>query len=176
MRGGLWDGKSPANTGRAETFPMTLLSTTILGTVYETETADLPTASVEFLLNYGYRQYLADGAAVAKLDKDGNVRDKDEITDLKTTGVERRFDNVKVGSFPAGGGIRDPLASEIRRVTWKLLKSAAKAQNRKLPTDKDERREMFERFGARNADRIVTLATDNLARAKELGAIDATLD
>jgi hypothetical protein len=147
---------------------MTTLSTTILGTVYETESDNLPQASVEFLLAYGYRQYLADGAAVAKEDKDGNVRDQDEIDALKVSGVEKRWDNVQIGTFPAGGGQRDPFTTELNRVAREAFAGAVKATGKTLPKDKETKREMLRRFTEKNYGKLERIARDNLARKADL--------
>lgn len=135
----------------------------------------LSESAVTFLLDYGIRQYLADGAAVALKNDEGNVRPLAERNEEKRVGIERRLDNVLTGDFTRTVS-RDPFAVEFRRVAKELLTAAAKAQNKKLPTDKDERRAMLERFSDRNRERIAKIAERNIAARDELGTIDADLD
>lgn len=108
---------------------------TIANVACTIETADLPQASVEFLLAYGIRQYLQDGAAVSKKDEDGNDRPADEIAAEKEAGVKTRLDNITKGEFKRASGPRvtDPKAKVEREMALSYLKPAYKKAGKELP-------------------------------------------
>ena len=114
---------------------MQTLSTKLLGSTYSVELADIPPESVAFLLSYGFKQYVADGAAVSKQDPDGNDRSDAEIEELKLDGIAKRMENIRAGDFTRTAS-RDPFDVEVRRVAMDFLKARAKAQKIKWPVGK----------------------------------------
>lgn len=142
-----------------------------VGTI-EIDTAELSPASVDFLLQYGIRQYLADGAAVAKVDSDGNDRTSNEISMLKQEGIHKRLANIESGVFPAGGGNRDPLETEINRVARAAFAKAVKATGKKLPDDKEARKVLLKSFTSKNYAAFEGIAQQNLANLADLGSVE----
>lgn len=137
------------------------------GTI-EIDTETLSGTSVDFLLQYGIRQYLADGAAVAKEDKEGNDRTPDEIFMLKQEGIHKRLANIETGIFPAGGGSRDPHDTETNRVAREAFKKAVRASGKKMPADKEVAKEMFKAYRAKHLAHFEEIATRNLAAMADL--------
>lgn len=114
---------------------MTILKCKILDQSYELDSADLPEASREFLLAYGYKQYIADGAAVSKFDSDGTELTDDEMEAAKVEGADKRFANVQSGDFTRTAS-RDPVEVETRRVAQAWLRAECKARKLKYPDGK----------------------------------------
>lgn len=94
----------------------------------------LPASSIEFLLTYGLKQYLADGAAVPK----DAAESEDERDALKREGVRRRILKIKEGTCairetkakePA-----DPAAKHKAAVLMEMASAIAKAKGKPLPT------------------------------------------
>lgn len=107
---------------------------------------DLPEESRSFVIEYGLRQYIQDGAAVSKTftdkERKGQVKTDDEIAAEKQDGVLERLENLKSGEFTrrgVGEAKMTPEERERSNVIMAALTAAAKAANVKLPkkTGKD---------------------------------------
>jgi hypothetical protein len=65
--------------------------------------ADLPEVAQLFVVEYGLKQYIQDGAAVSKKENEGKdderVRSPEEIATLKIEGVNERVANLQAGEF-----------------------------------------------------------------------------
>lgn len=101
--------------------------------------AALPDASQQFIVEYGLRQYVQDGAAVSKQVKDGEVmrdRTADEIADLKREGVEERIANLLAGEFTRRGAAvkLTPEEKERNAIIMDGLANIAKSVGKALPT------------------------------------------
>jgi hypothetical protein len=102
---------------------------------------ELPTASREFVIEYGLRQYIQDGAAVSKTftdkERKGQEKTADEIAAEKAEGVKERIENLLSGEFNRRGPAaarQTPEERERESVIMAALQAAAKAANIKLPT------------------------------------------
>ena len=96
-------------------------------TVGETaiDLSKIPVESIEFNLNYGFGQYMLDGAATTVnekddkgefiLDDDGKKipRPEADVAADKLAGVKARVANIFSGVFPAGGGGRSLSDHEV---------------------------------------------------------------
>lgn len=81
---------------------------------YETDFAELPQVSQEYLVNYGFRQAIADACASAK-------------TEGEAKGLcDKRFDNLLKGILRAERE-SDPVAREARRLAVEKTNAWAKA-------------------------------------------------
>lgn len=97
--------------------------------------------SVAFLLEYGWRQYLQDGAAVSKVhqsgDLKGTVKSEEEIAEEKRQGVMERLENIVNGEFTRRGPGAPKLSPTERyrlEITEQKIRDAAKAVGKKVPT------------------------------------------
>lgn len=95
--------------------------------------------SLAFLLEYGVRQYLADGAAVSKLhqsgDQKGQPKTDEQIANEKALGVQERLDNIYKGEFTRRNA-QPKLSREERirqSVVIDIIESAARKAKMKLP-------------------------------------------
>jgi hypothetical protein len=101
----------------------------------------LPEESKSFVIEYGLRQYVQDGAAVSKTftsgETKGMVKTDEQIATEKREGVEERVANLLSGDFTRRGpSAARKTPEEIERESYIMaeLKAAAKASNVKLPT------------------------------------------
>jgi hypothetical protein len=113
----------------------------IAGVPVSVDVEALPAKSMEFIIEYGLRQYIQDGAAVSKLvlsgDDKGRAKTEDEIATEKREGVEERVANLLSGEFTRRGPAAAKLSPEEREreaIIMAALTAAAKAANVKLPT------------------------------------------
>lgn len=105
------------------------------------DTDSLPAASVAFILEYGLKQYLQDGAAVSKLflsgDRKGEAKSEDEIAEEKAEGVKERLQNLASGEFTrrnTAGPKATPEERERDNIIMARLQAAVKAMGKRLPT------------------------------------------
>ena len=132
--------------------------------------ADLSATSVAFIMDYGLRQYLADGAAASLKDGDRYKTDQ-ELKDEKSSGVHKRHVNLISGTFPKGGGGRsvDPIFTALIAIVSRIRKDRT-AADRKLT------KHLFPHDAAIIAAYGETLHTKWLARAEDDVAFAADLD
>lgn len=103
-------------------------------------TDDLPATSVAFILEYGLKQYLQDGAAVSKSflsgDRKGEAKSEDEIAEEKAEGVRERLENLASGEFTRRTAAvkASPEERERDAIIMQRLQAAVKAIGKKLPT------------------------------------------
>lgn len=108
--------------------------------VYDTETAK-PESRL-FLEEYGWRQYVQDGAAVSKLftsgDRKGEAKTDAEIAEEKALGVAARLVNIELGEFVRRGTVERLTPEEAERIAVceAAIRDAASAAKVKLPTKK----------------------------------------
>src|SRR5215207_9839998 len=83
---------------------------------------NLPEASQRFIIEYGLKQYIQDGAAVSKEftsgERKGEKKTAEEIAAEKTEGVEERLDNLRSGEFIRRGTVERLSPEEMRRVAY----------------------------------------------------------
>jgi hypothetical protein len=96
--------------------------------------------SRDFLLEYGWRQYVQDGAAVSKTflsgERKGETKTDDEIAAEKAEGIKERLANIESGEFVRRGPGAPKLSPEdtIRqRLAIEAIEGAGKAAGQKLP-------------------------------------------
>lgn len=153
----VWVGRDwpdPAETGARV---MVHLQTNIAGVPVHVDFADLPAASQAFVIEYGLRQYIQDGAAVSKKDADGNARPDAEIAAEKADGVRARLENLAKGEFTRRNAAErlSPEEKERDAIVFAALSAAAKATNVTLPTktgknaNPDKLRELMNRYYAK---------------------------
>lgn len=113
----------------------------IAGVPVNIDTSSLPEESLAFVLEYGLKQYIADGAAVSKAfisgDRKGELKTDDEIAAEKQDGVLERIENLQTGEFVRRGPAAAKLTPEEREreaVIMVELAAWAKAKDSKLPT------------------------------------------
>jgi hypothetical protein len=153
-----------------------LLSATVANVDYELYADSLPQSSLEFLLRYGFRQYLQDSVAMSKDDMaeikaecDDSGEDYDsELAGEKSRRVNARLEKIHAGTCSERSVTRDPLEAEIKRVALVALKALAKAQQKKLPKDQKARNAMLARFieAKENRARFEAIAKENLAQQR----------
>jgi hypothetical protein len=150
------------------------LSATVAAVEFERMADDLPQASLEFLLRYGFRQYLQDAVAMSKEEQD-EIRETAEeagenpelaLADAKALRVQTRLDKIDAGTCLERSVTRDPLEAEIKRVALVALKALAKAQQKKLPKDQKDRNVILARFIQANRERFEVTAKENLAQQR----------
>lgn len=96
----------------------------------------LPEASQLFVVEYGLKQYIQDGAAVSKKDSDGNEKSEQDIANEKREGVEERVANLQAGEFTRRSTAVKLTPEEKHRndVVMDGLRKAAAAVGKPLPT------------------------------------------
>lgn len=151
-----------------------MLKTKILEREWSVDETELPPASLAFLLQYGFKQYLADGAAVSKEDDDGNLKTDEEMLEEKLSGIQKRLGNVVEGDFSRTVS-RDPFDSECRRVGMQMLRDACKAKKIKFPdgkANKAAREKLFADLQTSPAWELVEeKARRNITEAAALAAV-----
>jgi hypothetical protein len=117
--------------------------------------ADLPEESQRFVVEYGIRQYLNDGAAVSKLHTDkerrGIAKTELEILNEKQDGVTERLANLQSGEFTrrgTGAAKMTPEEKERYSIVQARLDAMAKATGKVLPkkTGKDANPELLQKL------------------------------
>jgi hypothetical protein len=139
----------------------------IAGVPVSVDVEALPAPSVQFIMEYGLRQYIQDGAAVSKVftdkDRKGQEKTDDEIATEKREGVEERVANLLSGEFTRRGPAQPKLSPEERHredYVNSLLAGIAKATGKKLPTktgknaDPERLKKLQDAVYARNKDSI----------------------
>lgn len=108
----------------------------VAGVACNIEWDSLPEVSRTFVIEYGLRQYIQDGAAVMKKDEDGNPRPADDIAADKKAGVEARLANLASGEFARRSTKApvDPAERERLAIIRADLSAWAKAAGKSLPT------------------------------------------
>ncbi len=158
---------------------------------------NLPAESIAFILDYGFRQYGNDGAAMDKYERDDDgkhvlkdgkkiERDADEVTADKVAGVKARIDAIMAGVFKSGGGGRalSPVETELRSLVNTVLRKRgisgidatkmAKKPSEALVHLADLR---VKKDGKGDAKAIATKALETLtARAEEHVAANKNVD
>ena len=101
----------------------------------------LPEASQAFVIEYGLRQYIQDGAAVSKLfasgERKGEAKSEAEIAEEKAEGVRERLANLQSGDFTRRGTAAPKMSPEERyrdQIVTDRLEKAVKALGKRLPT------------------------------------------
>lgn len=117
--------------------------------IYEATVAGVPVRldlnalrpeSVAFLLTYGVKQYVQDGAAVSKLhasgERKGEAKTDDEIAAEKADGVRERLANIEAGTFATRGPAEPKMTPEEKhRAAYieEIIKGAAAASKTATP-------------------------------------------
>lgn len=107
--------------------------------------------SLEFLIEYGIKQYLADGAAVSKEwktgDRKGELKTEEEIAAEKEEGVRERLQNIADGTFVRRGTAEklSPEETIRQRILIEKIEAAGRAAKVKLPnrTGKDANKDWW---------------------------------
>jgi hypothetical protein len=142
------------------------------GKDYNTPTPDMTPEGLVYVLQYGYKQSVADGMAgdaskVLEKHKaaalaSGNVDDqKNPVVDQAAVDAEtgqvqhdsltERVAGIKAGTIrQKASGPRDP----VRAIALEWLKAAIKASGQKMPADKDKVKELVESVVDRNRAKI----------------------
>jgi hypothetical protein len=100
---------------------------------------DLPEDTQIFVVEYGLKQYIQDGAAVSKLhtdkDRKGQTKTEEEIAQEKREGVAERVENLTSGTFTRRGTAErvDPETAFRRAYVVEKLKAARAAIGKKAP-------------------------------------------
>lgn len=141
----------------------------------EIDFASLPEKSQQFLIEYGLKQYLGDGAAVSKDDGDTEAK-RDQ---LKADGVSDRIKKLWDGTVSQRNGrVTDPVARAKRDLAVEMHKVHCKQTDTK-PLKGDELASWIERFYAKNGTNPKIQAEIEKrvkAMAKlELGEIDLSI-
>lgn len=112
----------------------------IAGVAVALDTDTLPEVSRTFLMEYGLRQYVQDGAAVSKTflsgDRKGEAKTDVEIAQEKREGVLERVDNLQKGEFTRRGPGTPKLSPEEKHraeIVETKLRDAAKATGKAVP-------------------------------------------
>ena len=92
-----------------------------LGTTHEFDETALPATTIAFLLRYGFKQWLNDGAAV---DRKKFVADDEALAEAKA-GVEDRIARIHSGDMPTERGESDPALRAQRKFAAELAKERA---------------------------------------------------
>ena len=116
------------------------LAATIAGVAVDVDFADLPEASRAFIIEYGLKQYIQDGAAVSKTfasgDRKGVAKTEAEIAEEKAAGVKERLENLASGEFTRRGPAQPKATPEERHraaIVQEKLEAIAKATGKSLP-------------------------------------------
>lgn len=142
-------------------------------TVAEIDFDTLPQASKEFIINYGLKQYLNDGAAVGK----DECESEDERNQLKADRVADRVTKLKDGTMSIRGGTRvtDPVAKIKRDLALDILKDFWKKNDMKALKGA-ELTAKIEDFWAKNGDKeqIKKVLAERIAAAQkaDMGELD----
>jgi len=114
--------------------------------------ADLPDESQRFVIEYGIKQYLNDGAAVSLVfttkERKGEKKTDAEILAEKQDGVTERLENLRTGEFTrrgSGAPKMTPEEKERYSIVQARLDAMAKATGKTLPkkTGKDANPELL---------------------------------
>ncbi len=98
--------------------------------------ATLPEASQRFIVEYGLRQYLNDGAAASLRDREGNPKTAEALAEEKAEGVRDRLAKLASGEFTRRAAAKqavDPAERERNAIIREKLEAAARAVGKKLP-------------------------------------------
>lgn len=148
------------------------------GQDFSVETADLPEASIAYLLAYGWKQSLQDCIAgpVAKAKADGDS--EAEIENLIIGTIGKRMDAIKAGTVGIREqAVRDPFATMVKKVLNETLAAWAKAKGKKLPkADSDDYKKLAEAVMEKKGEVIKTEARKRLDAASTVGLEDLDLD
>lgn len=133
----------------------------------------LPEASQRFIIEYGIRQYLQDGAAVSKTflsgDRKGETKTEAEIAEEKAEGVRERLENLRQGEFTrrsAAGPKMTPEEKERDRIVMDRLTKAVKAMGKAMPkaTGKDANPALLAQLKARYYEKNKAAIDKEVAR------------
>lgn len=108
----------------------------IAGVACKVDVNGLKPESLAFVIEYGLRQYLQDGAAASLKDKDGNVKTDEALAAEKADGVRQRLQNIVDGTFVrrnAGAAKATPEERERASYIQEVIRGAAKAVGKKMP-------------------------------------------
>lgn len=153
----------------------------IAGVACVVDVESLKPESLSFLLEYGIRQYLQDGAAVSKTftdkERKGQVKTDDEIAAEKTEGVKERLENIANGEFTRRTTEPKLSPEEAKRNSLVIeeISAAARKSNTKLPkrTGTDEEKAWWKTNIARHYAKNQARIDKEVARAmKAMEAIE----
>ena|SRR5215207_6139844 len=157
------------------------LETNIAGVACVVDFATLPEASQSFVIEYGLRQYLQDGAAVSKLflsgDRKGEAKTADEIAAEKAEGVTERLANLASGEFTRRGSAERLSPEESRRVAYieEVIRSAAAKARVKLPTKKADASWWTDKVAAYYEKNRVAVDKEMARQSREVEKIEVDL-
>lgn len=155
------------------------LVTTIAGVAVDIDFATLPEASQAFVIEYGLKQYIQDGAAVSKTftdkDRKGQAKTEAEIEAEKREGVEERLANLVSGEFSRRGPAAPKRTPEERHrdeIVQEALERIAKATGKTLPkkTGKTANPELLAKFHAAYYAKNAAAIDKEVARRVRAGA------
>jgi len=149
----------------------------INGQEHDIDVNKLPAESVAFLLEYGIKQYLSDGAAVSLRDKNGDLRPQEEVAAAKIEGVRLRKQNILEANFARRVVVPKKTREERVRedIIMERLREAASKSRTKLPTKKDNPealQRMINTYYERYKDRVDTLVFAMLEDMEEVDLTD----
>jgi hypothetical protein len=138
------------------------------GRTWQADTAKLPPAAIDYLLQNGFSQSLQDAfvgpAAKAKKEGEGQTT----IDALIVASIEKRHDAILAGTVGARVGLgRDP----VRTVAKEMLEAWAKANGFKLPKEKDKLAPLIDKWLSKHQAEVI--AEVEARKATKLQEIDA---
>jgi len=138
------------------------------------DVATLPKASQEFLMTYGLRQYLSDGAAVGKDEAESEA----ERNKLKAGRVLDRVKKLQDGTMSVRGGgtrVTDPIQKIKRDIALEILKKHWRDNGIAAPKGA-ELTAKVEAFWERNGDKpsVVKILNERIKASQkmDLGELD----
>jgi len=142
---------------------------------------NLPEASQRFIIEYGLKQYIQDGAAVSKEftsgERKGEKKTAEEIAAEKTEGVEERLDNLRSGEFIRRGTVERLSPEEMRRVAYieDTIRTAAAKARVKLPTKKADATWWTDKVASYYEKNQAAVDKEMARQARELDKIEIDL-
>jgi len=153
------------------------------GKVYSADVEKLPSASIAYLLQYGFAQSLQDsiaGSAKAvraeyteQADAANETVSEQDVLKAIAADIEGSL-NKRVDSIVAGtvghhaAQVRDPFASMCKRVTIEMLRKGFKAANIKWPKESEKVQELITTAYEKNKVVIDAEATKRLASQSDI--------
>lgn len=125
---------------------------------------NLPPASIDFLLDYGAKQYLADAMAMSTADADKVREDGGNPDEVRVERVKKRWAALVEGtpSVRARADTMSPAERMFAAVRDEWIKLALGRAGKKLPADKEARAKWVQAFADKNRERIEKEAAKRL--------------
>ncbi len=131
----------------------------------------VPTASVLYTMNYGWKQSVSDARAQVSAGAVAEGKTGDELIKLCVAAMQKRAEAIVAGTVRTAGTIgvtRDPFGAMVRRVAMELMRKVATKKGKKLPKDKDALSAILAKFTEANKVAIENEAKERLAFEPDL--------